>query len=396
MKLTKTILIATLATGLSACGGGSSGSASLQVTESETTYTNGSDTTVERHAFEYDGNRLTTVRYFVNGEQAGRRELAYTGKQLSEIVTFDVDGDRATETWTYSDGRVERQLVSVPEGFTNDIKIEYDNDDLPKEIVRTFTYSGSTSSDTMYTRFEYDGDLLTDVTNIDGSVTATQELDYDNSDRLDRTITYRDGRHIETLEYVYDADSGQLSEFADEDNNRTSVTYDDAGRIARIQRIAAGGGTVSTRYEYGPGSLNALSIAPAMSGFFDLRGDSRSQWDPEHLSFGLPGDFPTPSSGGGGGGGGGNGGGGGGNGGLATCGGEQADSLCNDCQFSYCCEPLLYCTDNQSCLDFNSCIQGCSDQQCYDSCAANDPTGSNLLNNYWDCSESYCSEACGF
>ncbi len=186
------------------------------------------------------------------------------------------------------------------------------------------------------------------------------------------------------------------------------MTYDEAGRIAKIQRIAAGGGTVSTRYEYGPGSLNALSIAPAMSGFFDLKGDSRSQWDPEHLSFGLPGDFPTPASGGSGGGGGGNGGGGGdgggggggggdggGDNGLAICGGEQADSLCDDCAFSYCCEPLLYCTDNQSCWDFNACIQDCSDQDCVDLCTANDPTGSNLLNNYWDCTAAACSAACG-
>tara|TARA_R110002073_G_scaffold245044_8_gene407634 strand:- start:4359 stop:5741 length:1383 start_codon:yes stop_codon:yes gene_type:complete len=412
MKRTKTIFnsalaasIAALAASLSACGGGSS--AALQVTESETTVTNGSTTTVERRVFEYDGSHLTGVRYFINGEQAGRRELSYTGKHLSEMVIFDVDGDRATETWTYTDGRLERQLFSVPQDYTNDIKIEYDKNDFPKEVVQTFTSTGSSTSNTTYTRFDYDGDLLSDLTNIQGSETGTMELDYDESDRLDRAIRYQDGRHIETLEYVYDDDTGQLSEFADEDNNRTSVSYDDSGRISRIQRVSASGRIESTRYEYGTGSLSGLSIAPAMSPFFNLKGDSKALWNPEHLSFELPGDFPTPTGGGGGGeggggeGGGGEGGGGEGGGGegggneLATCGDFQAESLCEDCTFSYCCESLLYCADNQSCVDYNSCIQTCTDQDCYDYCAAMDPTGSNLLSNYWDCSENYCSAACG-
>ena len=152
MRLTTTISIAALAASFSACTDDTSETKSLQVTETETTRTNGSETTVERRVFEYQGNRLTAIRYFVNGEQAGRRELTYTGKQIGEILTFDRDGDRATETWTYSQGRLERQLVTVSDAYTRDIRIEYGKRHLPKEVVSTLTDSGDTDTETTYTR----------------------------------------------------------------------------------------------------------------------------------------------------------------------------------------------------------------------------------------------------
>ena len=377
-----------------ACTGGESGPASDRPTEVEITTNISGSSTIERHSFDYDGNRLASIEYFMNGEYNGRRDMTYHGSLLQQMTMYDANGDRATVEWAFEGGRRTREVTTIPELLTQDSRIDYASNGYVGEVTTTTSWAGG-DNDTVYTRYDYAEDKLSEITVIRDDFTDTSELRYDENDRLNRYINYSGGQHQDTFEYSYD-EQGRLEELHDKDNTRTALSYDEQGRVARVQRFLPGGGTLSYRYQYGEGSIDGITIAPFPSPLFDLRGASLNNPYMDHMGWGAPQDFPTPTNGGGGGSGGGGTGGGGTGGDQNTC-DEQfpPQNACDECANDSCCDQLSACVGSQNCLDFYQCINDCTTEDCVNDCVSQHPQGASLAESLWQCTDSFCSVECG-
>jgi len=201
----------------------------------ERSSTNGNDSRDADLTFEYDQGRLTRV------------------DQRSEHDELD-----ATTDYLYTDrDQLKKVEIDSGEGGIVDVDIECFYDDGGRLEMLTYSWAwwilreneraDVTYSDDGYIR-DLDGDDVFVRFTWEEGLLERVEVQRDGSgDDPDYRLSYQDGR----LERVED------------DDDDWSLTYDDAGRLQRID-ADAGGYEETVEYEYTDGSLQGVRVAPRL------------------------------------------------------------------------------------------------------------------------------------
>jgi YD repeat-containing protein len=374
---------------LAACdGGGSDGSgrSAVALKGAETTIDANGVTTIRQAQVAYDGARLKQIDFSINGSDGGRMQTTYSGDLLSEVAIIDPDGDHADLSFSYDpNARLIATQFAASQAFTMSQQYTYDDDHhgLPQEVVsKTTLASGSTT--TAYRRFEHDdGGRLQKITDIDGATTTMTEIAYDDQSRVQRATTYSGSRVAADYTYAYDP-KGRIQSVTTPSNQRWDVTYDGSGVIDQIREIdPTSATTTTTKYTYASGDVSGAVFTPALPNptLFDLRGKTFPTVDflaftPSALSTSVPG--PNDSGGGG----------------PVTCDGYTAQTACDTCAFTNCCDSYTACVNSSDCTNYYNCAKTCTDQTCVNSCASYYPSGASLYQGYNSCASSHCASQC--
>jgi hypothetical protein len=81
---------------------------------------------------------------------------------------------------------------------------------------------------------------------------------------------------------------------------------------------------------------------------------------------------------------------------AATCGGDVAKTTCDQCAFTSCCNQLLDCAKDASCVGFIRCVNACSvNMACQMTCIAQAPLASlQRFEAFGKCSDANCAASC--
>jgi hypothetical protein len=137
--------IAGFAVALGACSAEETGRSSAKLSEIEWTSQQSGQTTLGRVEIDYDDDKIKSVAYRKNGEDAGRMDFTYGGSLVDKIDVTDAEGDEANYNWNYGDGRLKTIRWSVDEIVSTEQAFDYDDahDGRPRRVTSTTAWIGS-------------------------------------------------------------------------------------------------------------------------------------------------------------------------------------------------------------------------------------------------------------
>jgi hypothetical protein len=79
-----------------------------------------------------------------------------------------------------------------------------------------------------------------------------------------------------------------------------------------------------------------------------------------------------------------------------ACASVMADNVCDQCEYSLCCNEFQGCVSNQGCVAFVRCLTACpdGDRTCQQTCVMSNQAGAQLFISYVDCSNMKCAQPC--
>ena len=350
---------------------------STKVSEMETTIQVGSTSTIDRTQLTYSGAKLARIDTFRNGTPNGSAVVTYGGDGPAKVEYTDKDNDRATETLEYQSGHLSKARIDVPGVYVDEQVVRYDNTPVRVNAIETTHTPAGLSGKTTFLKFEYDMQgQNTKQTFINGNETSTTELKYLETGELDRASSFSGATHLTTYTFRYR--EGKLDEVSDDKNNRTTVSYDQNGKIIETRQVN-GTTTITTRYTYATGSVDGWSFAPNVpaGNYFDLAGNSFSTVDIEGGELAM-GDIPKATTTGG------------------TCSGVPNTNACDMCLASNCCAQEQACLQGSACYSFYQCYSGCNGAtSCQTNCRSSNSAGAAAYDAFNNCGLSKCSSQCG-
>jgi hypothetical protein len=330
-----TSLIGVAALALAACGGSDDGRSNAKVSEIDWTLVSSGTTTIGHIEVGYQDDQVKDVTFRENGTAAGRLDFKYDDGKVKSIDATDVEGDRGTYAWSYSDDRLSKIVWSVPQVMSSEQKFEYDDDEggRARRLTSTTSWAGSQPT-TSVESYDYDDDgRLEEIAGVEGTSSWSWDIRYDSDSRLERVALYSGGTVYSESELGYD-DEGRVDSIDVGTDTRYELSYDDDGRIEEVL-VLSPNETLTVRYKYESGEVKGLTFAPNLpvAGLVDLSGKPFAQ--PDFVSLAAPlqlGDVPALE--------------------IASCAhdvcdvGDALGASCDSCAASVCAQDNFCCTSS--------------------------------------------------
>ena len=218
---------------------------------------------------------LDEIEVEVNGETSYTLKYTWDSGQITRIETDNVGADDVTRDLEW-DGATLVSKTEEGDNYTADTDYTYDDSGRLSKVEKHTNFQGDSTSDVEW-EFDYDSQGRLDEWNtttrfeifgIDSTDTTSYDFRYDDDGRLESA----DPGAGSDIEFSYN-DDGSIDDA--DTGDRIRVTYDDQGRIDRIED-----GSTDFDYKYtDTGEATGVIFTPTglpFSELFDLAGKSHS------------------------------------------------------------------------------------------------------------------------
>ncbi len=283
------LIRASLILTLAACSSGPEGRSGAPINDIQWTTTSSGSTTQGRVTVGYDGDHVKSVKFKLDGEDAGQMAFDYADGQVGAVEMTDEEGDQASTVYEYDDGRLTSMRWAIAQVVAAEKELEYDDGNGGRlRRVTSTAFPGATAETTTVETYDYDErGRLEEISAIQDQTTWSSEIRYDDASRIERFTRYTGG-DFENADLSYD-ERGRLELVELDSGDRYELTYNADGLVEEILILAPSAGeTTRIDYRYHQGEIDGLAFVPELplAGMIDLRGLSFDE--PDLTAVALP------------------------------------------------------------------------------------------------------------